>query len=128
MAYPDRKKLAEVLEGGGPIGADPTAAGEPAPPEAGPAPGTPGPAAAVAPQGAPEGAMPGMPQVTAIPPEAADMAASLGLGGAGGGEEMPPEMGAEEGTIMPGNLSPQEQEQVQQALAMAARRRMVGGY
>ena len=109
MAFPDRKKLAEELGAGGvPPGADPQAAGIPAPPEAG----------------------------DVLPREADLEAAGEAAAAAGGaqGEQaglvagLPTEGGQAEGAggLMPENLTPEQQEQLQAELAMAARRKLAG--
>jgi hypothetical protein len=107
MGFPDRHKLAEILEANGgavPPGADPVAAGSVAPPEAG----------AVPPREGPEG--------ESVPPEPG---AGAGIPPAGG---MPPGEGAPVGVgqLMPENLTPEQQEQMQAELALAARRKMAG--
>lgn len=107
MGFPDRKKLAAIMDGGMPPGSDPVAAGAVAPPEAG----------AVPPRQGPEGeAVPPEPGAGAVPPEA--------------GAAVPPEagaMGAEGGAgLMPENLTPEQQEQMMAELALAARRKMAG--
>lgn len=109
MGFPDRQKLAQLLEANGgavPPGADPVAAGAVAPPEATPVP----------PREGPEGeGVPPKPGAM-VPPEA--------------GAAIPPEaeggapMGA--GQLMPENLTPEQQEQMQAELALAARRKMAG--
>lgn len=112
MGFPDRQKLAALLEANGgavPPGADPVAAGAVAPPEAAPVPPREGPEAEGVPPEA--GAMVPPEAGAAIPPEA---------GAAAGGAPM----GA--GQLMPENLTPEQQEQMQAELALAARRKMAG--